>query len=58
MDVVNNPEVDVVVELIGGYTIAKEVVLGAIANGKRGYGQQSLDSRTAKKFCRRKKPKA
>ncbi len=34
MDVVNNPEVDVVVELIGGYTIAKEVVLGAIANGK------------------------
>jgi len=33
-DVINNPEIDVVVELIGGYTIAKEVVLGAIANGK------------------------
>lgn len=32
--VVNNPEVDVVVELIGGYTIAKELVLTAIANGK------------------------
>jgi homoserine dehydrogenase len=32
--VVNNPEVDVVVELIGGYTIAKELVLQAIANGK------------------------
>lgn len=32
--VVNNPEVDVVVELIGGYTIAKELVLKAIANGK------------------------
>ncbi|HEY9052772.1 MAG TPA: homoserine dehydrogenase, partial [Gammaproteobacteria bacterium] len=33
-EVVNNPEVDVVVELIGGYTIAKELVLKAIANGK------------------------
>lgn len=32
--VVNNPEIDVVVELIGGYTIAKELVLQAIANGK------------------------
>jgi homoserine dehydrogenase len=33
-DVVNNPDVDVVVELIGGYTIAKDFVLKAIANGK------------------------
>ena len=32
--VVNNPEVDVVVELIGGYTISKELVLKAISNGK------------------------
>jgi homoserine dehydrogenase len=32
--VVNNPEIDVVVELIGGYTVAKELVLTAIANGK------------------------
>lgn len=32
--VVSNPEVDVVVELIGGYTIAKDLVLTAIANGK------------------------
>ncbi|WP_020181625.1 homoserine dehydrogenase [Methylotenera sp. 1P/1] len=32
--VVNNPEVDVVVELIGGYTVAKELVLKAIENGK------------------------
>jgi homoserine dehydrogenase len=32
--VVNNPEVDVVVELIGGYTVAKELVLKAITNGK------------------------
>lgn len=32
--VVNNPDVDVVVELIGGYTLAKELVLKAIANGK------------------------
>ncbi len=32
--VVNNPQVDVVVELIGGYTVAKELVLQAIANKK------------------------
>ena len=32
--VVNDPEVDVVVELIGGYGVAKELVLQAIANGK------------------------
>ena len=32
--VVNNPDIDVVVELIGGYTLAKELVLKAIANGK------------------------
>ncbi len=33
-DVVNNPAVDIVVELIGGTTIAKDLVLTAIANGK------------------------
>ncbi|MDH5735388.1 MAG: homoserine dehydrogenase [Gammaproteobacteria bacterium] len=33
-EVVNNPEVDIVVELIGGYTIARELVLKAIENGK------------------------
>ncbi len=32
--VVNNPEIDIVIELIGGYGIAKELVLKAIANGK------------------------
>ena len=32
--VVSNPEVDVVIELIGGYGIAKELMLKAIANGK------------------------
>ncbi|RYE66767.1 MAG: homoserine dehydrogenase [Oxalobacteraceae bacterium] len=32
--VVNNPEVDIVVELIGGYDLARELVLQAIANGK------------------------
>ena len=32
--VVNNPAVDVVVELIGGYTLSKELVLKAIANKK------------------------
>ena len=32
--VVTDPDVDIVVELIGGYTVAKELVLKAIANGK------------------------
>jgi homoserine dehydrogenase len=32
--VVSDPEVDIVVELIGGYTVAKELVLEAIRNGK------------------------
>ena len=32
--VVNHPDIDIVIELIGGYTIAKELVLKAIANGK------------------------
>ncbi len=32
--VVNNPEIDIVVELIGGDTLAKELVLRAIENGK------------------------
>ena len=34
LEVVNDPQVDIVVELIGGYTISKELVLKAIANGK------------------------
>jgi homoserine dehydrogenase len=33
-EVVNHPEIDVVVELIGGTTVAKELILKAIANGK------------------------
>jgi homoserine dehydrogenase len=33
-EVVSDPNIDVVVELIGGYTLAKEAVLKAIANGK------------------------
>ncbi len=33
-EVVNDPQIDVVVELIGGYTIAKDLMLKAIANGK------------------------
>lgn len=32
--VVTNPDIDIVVELIGGYGIAKELVLKAIAHGK------------------------
>ncbi len=33
-EVVNDPEVEIVVELIGGYTLALELVLAAIENGK------------------------
>ena len=33
-DVINNPEIEVVIELIGGYGIAKELVLAAINAGK------------------------
>jgi homoserine dehydrogenase len=32
--IVNDPEIDIVIELIGGYGIAKDLVLKAIANGK------------------------
>ncbi|MRW87581.1 homoserine dehydrogenase [Pseudoduganella sp. FT26W] len=33
-DIVNDPDIDIVVELIGGYDQAKDLVLQAIANGK------------------------
>ncbi len=33
-EVATNPEIDIVVELIGGYEVAKELVLKAIDNGK------------------------
>lgn len=32
--VVNNPDIDIVIELIGGYGIARDLVMKAIANGK------------------------
>src|ERR1700694_2679177 len=31
---VRDPDIDIIVELIGGYTVAKELVLAAIRNGK------------------------
>jgi len=33
-DVTRAPDIDIVIELIGGYTVAKELVLDAIAHGK------------------------
>lgn len=33
-EVINDPEVDLVIELIGGTTFAKEVVIGALQNGR------------------------
>ena len=38
-EVVNDPGIDIVIELIGGYTIAREFVLKAIANGKHEIGR-------------------
>ncbi len=34
MEVVNHPDIDIVVELIGGTTVAKQFILKAIKNGK------------------------
>lgn len=34
MDIVNDPEVDIILELIGGTTLAKDLMLQAIENGK------------------------
>jgi len=33
-EVATNPEIDIVIELVGGYTVARELVLKAIENGK------------------------
>ncbi|QLF92912.1 homoserine dehydrogenase [Pseudomonas sp. ABC1] len=33
-ELVRNPEIDIVIELIGGYTVARDLVLEAIAQGK------------------------
>ncbi len=33
-EIVTNPDIDIVIELIGGYTVAKELMLKAIENGK------------------------
>jgi len=33
-EIVTNPDIDIVIELIGGYTVAKELTLKAIENGK------------------------
>jgi len=34
VDVINNPEVEIIIELLGGTTIARDMTLQAIANGK------------------------
>ncbi|MEF3254736.1 MAG: homoserine dehydrogenase [Deferribacterales bacterium] len=33
-DIINDPEIDIVVELIGGYNAAKDIILKALDNGK------------------------
>ncbi|MYN13825.1 homoserine dehydrogenase [Pusillimonas sp. TS35] len=34
MEIVNHPDIDIVVELIGGHTVARDLIMAAIANGK------------------------
>src|SRR3546814_21097497 len=36
LEVVRHPDIDIVVELIGGATLARQWVMGAIAQGKNG----------------------
>ena len=43
-DVVSDPEVDIIIELIGGYGVAKDLVLKAIANGKQDRKSTRLNS--------------
>ena len=33
-DILNDPEIDIVIELIGGTTVARDIVLGALNAGK------------------------
>ena len=33
-DIVNDPDIDIVIELVGGTTVAKSIVMGALTNGK------------------------
>lgn len=57
-DVVNDPEIDIVIELIGGVGIARDVVLGALENSKSvvtankmlmaAHGQEVMDLAEAK----------
>ncbi len=44
-EVVNNPEIDIIIELIGGTSVAKELVLTAIKNGKHVVTANKADSR-------------
>lgn len=60
-DVVNDPSIDIVVELIGGTTVAKDLVLQAIENGKHvvtankaliaEYGNEIFAAAKAKNVC-------
>ena len=57
--VIADPQVDIVVELIGGYGIAKQLVLEAIAAGKHVVtANKALLAYTAPKFLQRPRKKA
>ena len=51
--VIANPDIDIVIELIGGYGIAKTLVLGGHRRGQAcGHGQQGLAGRARHRdFC-------
>jgi len=58
--VIANPDIDIVIELIGGYGIAKALVLEAIAAGKHVVtANKALAGRAwHRNFCRRIAPRA
>jgi homoserine dehydrogenase len=58
-EIIANPEIDIVIELIGGYGIAKALVLEAIAAGKHVVtANRPCWPCTAQRFLPQRKPKA
>ena len=49
-DILNDPDIDIVVELIGGTTVARDIVVGALKAGKNVVtANKALMQRTAKR---------
>ena len=58
-EIIANPEIDIVIELIGGYGIARQLVMEAIAAGKHVVtANKALLACTAPRSSRRPMPRA